>query len=617
MAMIRKCIFLKLFKFDKIKYLMPLNILPISHKNITISNLDRYKINAINQAIFNTTENLKFRKFDRKYFDFIHQDDSYKETTVRDIIPISSKINLIDLIDPKGEKLKLSDEQLKETVTEFILNKDHNDKILSFLDDECGRRAIKWTVAFSLYILDAWILIDEQFALHGKFFNILINLWCTQIRFCTKENLVQMIYYLGRSKKPAIPLLIKQLETAFVKNSANINLTEWGIICTALFKMKTKIKLEQLLQSIVNNIKSNIWIIDKFDLISMLKVLRQSLYYEETFFRLLEDYVKKEYFNFTVAECVHIIATFANVGWYDDDTFRCLEVQVLKHFENNLPDIRLKDISKFLWALSHVNHKCQTENFYPIVIKMIKKFNKISIKNYHYLIDCAHSLIILDYYDKDILNNILSIDFIKLMSSSRNKPFHQLYFIDRSIRIEVPSFQNTHLPNDIYSKVHNLPLKSVLKDMTERYGYQDLLQILKIYCCEKELYQCLFILPHIAISSICLEAEIIDNTVRLLEYNRVNSIINKDNSNKICNVNGNHLHICFEILDRSLMLKSKNEAIGLINTKIRQLRKLDYGVVVLTSQAIIRMKSLPIESLKSYFDDLILKVSKDLLVTIK
>ncbi|XP_067121147.1 FAST kinase domain-containing protein 5, mitochondrial-like [Centruroides vittatus] len=607
MEIVRKCILLKLFpRFNKIKHLTPINILCYSYKNINTSNLNRYNVNTMKCAVFNTDKNVKFRKFDSKYFDFLHQNDLYKDTTVRNINPVRSDTELLNTISLKN-KLKLSDDEVKESLVELIYKRENKNKILPYFDEECVSRVVKWKVATSLYFLDIWMLIDEQFTLRGKFFNVLKNLWCTQIHFCTKENLVQMIYYLGRSKTLPPTSLIKQLESALIKNSASINFEEWGIVCTAFFKMKIKIKSEQLLHKIINFIKNNIWIMDRFDLISMLKVIRQSCHYDEDFFNLLKDYVKKECWNFTLAECVHILAAFANVRWYDNETFKYLEAHVMKYLKEDSTDIRLKDISKFLWAVSHVSHTCQSDNFFFIIIKTINKFNKITYKNYHQLVDCVHSLIILNYYDNNIISKVLS-NF--LVTNDRDKPMYQLHFIDYSIKIENPQLECIWLP-EIYDKVCNLPLKTIYKDINERCGYEDLLQILQSYCNGTKPFQSLFILPHILLSSICLEVKIVDNYIRLLECKiplKENLVAKNNKENDRIEA---RIRICFELLDESVTLRSRNDVIGLMKTKIRQLNKLDYRVITITPEAIVRMKSMSKDDLKSYLDHIILEVSKD------
>jgi hypothetical protein len=178
--------------------------------------------------------------------------------------------------------------------------------------------------------------------------------------------------------------------------------------------------------------------------------MRLNDYSDEKFVEALKSFIKVHSNKFLFLECAHYLAFFANVSIYETEVYRylvdersskLLEVDSIEL--SNGEKLRSKDLARFLWSVSLMNHKL-SQNLMTSICKHVESLMATDFVYYpHFLLDCLKSLIIMEIYPQNILLKALnSRKFIELFSvSKRDKLALDLYFILESIAIERPSLK--------------------------------------------------------------------------------------------------------------------------------------------------------------------------------
>jgi len=328
-----------------------------------------------------------------------------------------------------------------------------------------------------------------------------------------------------------ISKITDRIETYFSKcDSTNLELcsTDIAVLCHSLFKLKIKFKtipIPSLFSNLVSeDIKNNR--IDKSHVLSIVKYMRLNEYSDEKLVDAIKSLIEVDSNKFSFIECAHYLAFFANVSLYDTSVFHILADQraskLLQLDSTNLSNpqkLRSKDLARFLWSVSLVNHKLD-QNLITCICKHIQSLMSTDFVNYpHFLLDCLKSLIIMGIYPENILLNLLNSEkLLKLLiASKRDKVALDLYFILESMAIERPSIKFSKRAF-LYS-IAKQPDKSIKIECRTRPQLLKFRQLINQNQIQvKTNPQISYVLAHIGIASILVNGtslEVIDQTVKV------------------------------------------------------------------------------------------------------
>ena len=401
-----------------------------------------------------------------------------------------------------------------------------------------------------LFVLDAFLVIRGS---DDKNTIIFFDSLRPQIIFeLQKQNIFVLIYLLHLSSIIKtenrddfcflITKIIERTEDWFLNkcpNDEQLCATDIAVLCHSLFRLKIKFKSnivsEILLNSVTEEIKANR--LNKTHVLSIVKYMRFIESNDSKLVDAIKSFIEINFNKFSFTECAHYLAYFANLSLYEQNIFHLLADQrsepllTTKSSEKNINSIRSKDLARFLWSVSSVNHKLN-ENTINSVVANIESLLKTDFISYpHFLIDCLKSLIILGIYPQKLLTESLnSRQFVKLISKSeRNKVSKDLYFILESIAIERPNFKlerRTLIYSLAKELTHNIGQESKIRKKLSYY--LDFINSNQ-KCCETELRPKLFYsLQHIGIASILFKGmslEVIDSTVDVNGSKHLNGLI--------------------------------------------------------------------------------------------
>ncbi|XP_035233160.1 uncharacterized protein LOC118204976 [Stegodyphus dumicola] len=507
--------------------------------------------------------------------------------------------------------MKLSTSQIKEVMCLMANTKVDISKYTSavkYLDEKCALGVERWPLELSLYMLDAWIIVLGPKAFRKHYYSAVTSVWSRKVTKCSKVNLVLMLYFIGLSKSRP-PFLMEILESKLETFISDFSDEEWAIICLSFFKISKRIKSELLLKqschAAVNLLQKN----DRFNLISVLKILRMSKFYDSDLWNKLQDYVLKEHNSFNFVECTNFLAVFADQNIYYKELFNCLENQGMSVLLNETVDSnikahpsmrsRVKDIARFLWALASVGHDVKASNRNSIINILDERLQSGEINSQlHILVDSLQSLILLGCYPNKLLSFALQAACINtIFLEDKAKPKYQLYFIQKSVQIEDPlAFCSDHM-----NILHPIP-KNLQKDIMNRKGFKAFTDYLEKKLIKND-FECCYLIPHIMIAGIVISSsdknklknsavESKDEAYLYKKYAE-NGIISK---HLIDFLEENKCYTCIEILDPSVCIHGSIQPIGLMQTKIRQLTKLNFQVITLSTdeiEVLIKRDSVP------------------------
>ncbi|GFS77153.1 uncharacterized protein NPIL_487321 [Nephila pilipes] len=476
--------------------------------------------------------------------------------------------------------------------------------ILKYLDEKCAISVERWSLDLAFYILDAWFIIWGPKVFKRHYYSAVASLWGRRMKKCSKFNLILMLYFIGMSKNSP-PFLMESVEERMEAFASYFSDEEWAVACLSFFKTSTQMNSNLLLKHACQAAENLLLKGDRFNVISILKCLRLSKYYNEKLWEILKRYTLNEYNTFIFVECTNFLATFATQNVYEKELFNCLETKGLQALQTEMNSLtedeyknikthpslksRVKDIARFLWALTCMGHnvKEETVDFLTDIIRQRWKMGEFD-KQVHILIDYLQSLCLIRYYPCDILLNVLQTSTLrKILYLNRSKPKYQLYFLQRSTQIEAPNVEIC------MKNMFNPIPKSLDKDIKERNGFQAFIDILNKTSIKN--YKCCYFMPHIMISGIvlgidCNKSELSEEDLAkkfsvLQKYLREGIISNQMEGF----LKNDRDYICVEILDPSVCVNDSAKPVGLMATKMRQLKTLNMRVVALTSDDINKL----------------------------
>ncbi len=470
-----------------------------------------------------------------KMFWYFHDSNHFKELTFRN----ENSLNVSD--NETVLRKQLSNSIIKDA--NYLLN--HNNYH-------------HFRLVTKLYILDAISII------HGTNHKNTINYFDSlrpQIIFELQKQdiyvLIQLLYFSSiittenrDDYNCMLSKIIDQIDDYFSKNNSNsiqLKSTDIAVLCHYLFKLKVKLKTKSIYnlfsQIVVDDIKNNR--INKSYVLSIVKYMRLNDYSDEKFVEALKSFIKVHSNKFSFLECAHYLAFFANVSVYETEVYhylvderssKLLEVDSIKL--SNGEKLRSKDLARFLWSVSLMNHKL-SQNLITSICKHVESLMATDFVYYpHFLLDCLKSLIIMEIYPQNILLKALnSKKFIELFSvSKRDKLALDLYFILESIAIERPSLKLER--RTLLYSIAKQPNKSIKIESRNRPQLLKFFNLIKSKQNMEISVDLNYIFSHFGIASLLVKG------------------------------------ISLEIIDQTLIIGNSSQHLnGLMRTKLRQLDK--------------------------------------------
>ncbi|XP_050500123.1 uncharacterized protein LOC126880354 isoform X1 [Diabrotica virgifera virgifera] len=299
--------------------------------------------------------------------------------------------NFIPVKDPIKLKTtglnKCNIEQIKTSVRLLDISQDINNfYLLRAIDKECSARVNKLSNADIFELLHIYMSKVPNRIINYKLYEIAIQELTKRLNLLNKNEIIQLIFYIGLRKKQAKQHNIVRKCINYLIRSDLETLTpeDLCVICNSTFKTTTKLN-EKIFNTIINYLYNNLKILkDPAFFVTFLKSIRQNRYQDEDLLETLSYGMlfNKSFEQYSFSALSHILAVYSDYLYYDENVLRVFSersIQLLKesdfiskkeHMSNH---IRLKDIKRFLWCISNLNYKLSSQDIKTVIIPNILK----------------------------------------------------------------------------------------------------------------------------------------------------------------------------------------------------------------------------------------------------
>lgn len=236
-----------------------------------------------------------------------------------------------------------------------------------------------------------------------------------------KDELVRLCYLSGLKKKSTTSQqIIKNCLDKLNAQTDELTIEDLVIICSATFKTSTKIRHTKLLTEIHERLYDNVSILnDEAFFVTIVKSLRHNRNYDD---ELLSTLSTVMFFNKTIQKynftaLVHILALYADGAYYDEDLLRFVDAKSSEYFKRARigtatsyfdETVRIKDLCRFLWALSYLGYDYDLERINEHVLPILRRYVADSPERHvEDLIGTCLALAFFGNYPLDILEQLL------------------------------------------------------------------------------------------------------------------------------------------------------------------------------------------------------------------
>ncbi|CAJ1079468.1 FAST kinase domain-containing protein 5%2C mitochondrial isoform X2 [Xyrichtys novacula] len=358
------------------------------------------------------------------------------------------------------EHLRLfTDSELLEVLKSFVwLDMPSAHTVLTLYEDELSRRAHQMTLHQLLFAADLWRCIRKQVP---QFLSHLYNSVLLNLKQVEVPELVHLCYVMGEGRK-CPPDLIRPLEQLLKRHVPKLLPEEVGIVCLGLFKSQTSLS-ESAVTCIVDKAHSFVEEMSDFAMVNVMKYLRFSYVYHRSWIEAMDKELPRRAGGMGVQGLMHVALTCSALHSRSDDVL----MAIAERIPTLWPHCRIKDVSKLLWAFGTLQFLPeQNPKFYSSLTDTLRQY-KAEFEQYpEHLLTGLQGLAYVSIFPKDLLELVLSPDFIKLaLKSSQLDLRKDLLTLDGVVAMEFPHWTGPRLSSELKEEVKQMLWKFAQSDV--------------------------------------------------------------------------------------------------------------------------------------------------------
>ncbi|XP_066144428.1 FAST kinase domain-containing protein 5, mitochondrial isoform X2 [Euwallacea fornicatus] len=390
----------------------------------------------------------------------------------------------------------------------------------------------------------------------------------------TKDQLVHLFFYFNVCRRKTVPF---NIEYALQSKINEMNVDEIAVVALGYFKTKTKIKLETIFITMIQEVGNSAKQIHEMSLSAIMKVLRFSgpIRLTQEVNKMFDE-LYPEMERFSDIACLHVALLGTGIQTFHPNIIRKCSQKLVE----NLQNLRIKDIERTLNVLTMFTFDPKTTpDIFGVAFEEIHKDTRIGEMNeYPKCLPAAlHYFSLKGIYSYKLMDRILAEDFIRDTYGKYPKLIPlQILSLDCCIDIECPDYKGNRLtPYLRYKAVKWLTEWAPSTDQWKKFSLKD-----KLFLDVKETIkkivpneECMFIhhlLPHFSIADIviCKENESFVTPSNLKQYT-LGDIMRPD-------LTGSKKWYSIMVLSWNNVIRQTTIPLGNTAMKMRQLEKLGY-----------------------------------------
>ncbi|KAK8743781.1 hypothetical protein OTU49_001262 [Cherax quadricarinatus] len=459
-------------------------------------------------------------------------------------------------------------------------------ELAGYIDSECEKRAWNGNFEQCLELFDILLILYGNNIYRKKEYDTFMSLFEKHTESFQPQHLVKVLYYVGIGKKKKLSReFIDKLVRKLGVHYQDLSFQDAGIAASGVFKSNIKVdKASPFIIKMVQHFKTkveectSIYDLESYGLVAMMKLIRATKFQDIELFPPLNAFIMSTNLNTLSSEVVaHTLALYANTGVYHPEIFTKLQNILIHHLEDPSHTVRLKDLSRILWAFSHVSHQCDKAFFKEIDKYLMEFVYNGEIDTYpHYLSSTLLSMAVLEHYPQELIKETFRPERIhRLQGYQKSKQLSRLLMLNECLKLEFPELI-LEIPDISKS---NLPLRTLTDETNHRPALATLMEgaFLINQIVGASVLKLKFPITHINYASLLFDnSELKDQNCIWLP----NSTGQRDHVlQQLSMIKENFFvqHIAIELLDSHTTL-STSEPIGIVKMKMRLLSQRGWEV---------------------------------------
>ncbi|XP_063699937.1 FAST kinase domain-containing protein 5, mitochondrial-like [Culicoides brevitarsis] len=227
-----------------------------------------------------------------------------------------------------------------------------------------------------------------------------------------KDLFLQLLFFLNVTRDPIDEMI--DIEKNWIHSMDDMTIEEVGVVCTGLFKTKTRIRDIRVLKKLYAKLHRHLDTVDSMTLSNILKQLEYSTKAKETYLVIeLLDALTPHIHRFHLVSCLHI-------GTLGTDMQQCHEPSlklVIQRFYNEFENARLKDLERIAFIIGLFDFKMPDGLERKLMEKIVNELDNRVDEVARYpsvFINLVHYLSIIDptFVTPDMISLSLNPDFL-------------------------------------------------------------------------------------------------------------------------------------------------------------------------------------------------------------
>ncbi|KAK9398583.1 FAST kinase domain-containing protein 5 [Crotalus adamanteus] len=309
--------------------------------------------------------------------------------------------------------------------------------MLKVVEAECSRRIELLSLDQQLLVADLWRCLNCKVP---QYLDAMLNDVNAKWQAPSLTQLVQLVYIVGEGRR-APEELIKKLEASVSKHLQALSLEEVGVVCLGFFKAQSNMS-EPLLRKIGDKICGSLRDMSNFAIVNVLKMLRGIHLDHMDFLKELGHVIPPRISTISMPGVMHIAFACSSLRYFDEDILNAIATVV----PPKAASCRTKDIAKLLWSFGTLNYQPPNgEEFYDSLLEQLEsrlfEYNQFP----EHLITSLIGLAFVERFPYELLDYVLSPEFIQLSSVCKHDLWKDFFTLDGTVGIECPAYAGSRL----------------------------------------------------------------------------------------------------------------------------------------------------------------------------
>ncbi|NXN13185.1 FAKD5 protein, partial [Indicator maculatus] len=360
--------------------------------------------------------------------------------------------------------------------------------LLNACDSEFCRRVWDMDLDQLLLVADCWRCLQRSVP---SYLSILFSYANMHWKDLTLPQFVQLLYIIGEGRRSPVDL-IQKVESVILKYLDSFTLEEVGAVCLGLFKSLSGIS-DHVMRRIADRVSLQMEDMSTYALVNVLKLLRCTRMDHLPLLKELGKVVPARIPATNIQGIMHIALTCSSLHYFDEGVMAAVATSL----PSKVTYCRSKDAAKLLWSYGCLDYEPPNrEEFYSSLIEQMHRKLHEFRKFPEHLLTGLLGLAFVKRFPEELIDYALRDDFVEKTRGSKYELQKDLFTLGKSVEIECPSYQGSHLSPQLYQEMTEMVLNFAEQEIYVRPEIVEATSLLESMLGGLEYVKIHMILPH-------------------------------------------------------------------------------------------------------------------------